>query len=145
TQEFTPVGELELKGLPDPVPAVEVHWAAEAVAGAVPLPGRFVGPAAEGLFGFFGRSEEFDQLLAASKRATAEGRTEVVFLAGEPGIGKTTLAGQLARGLHGDGAIVLFGHCVEELAVPSQPWVELLSHLIEHARDDLVTDCLDRH
>ena len=111
----------------------------------MPLPGRFVGPAAEGLFGFFGRSEELDQLLAASKRATAEGRTEVVFLAGEPGIGKTTLAAQVSRALHGDGAIVLFGHCVEELAIPYQPWVESLSHLIEHAPDDLLEECLDRH
>ena len=37
------------------------------------------------------------------------------------------------------GAIVLFGHCVEELAVPYQPWVESLSHLVEpiEHRDDL--------
>src|SRR6478752_261518 len=130
TQEFTPIGDLELKGLPDPVATVEVRWVAEAAEGSVPLPGRFVGPAAEGLFGFFGRSDELEQLLAASKRATVDGRTEVVFLAGEPGIGKTTLAAQVARALHGDGAIVLFGHCVEELAIPYQPWVESLSHLI---------------
>src|SRR5690348_5976714 len=92
THEFAVVGDLELKGLPDPVATVEVQWSAEATEGSVPLPGRFVGPAAEGLFGFFGRGEELDQLLAASKRATTEGRTEMVFIAGEPGIGKTTLA-----------------------------------------------------
>src|SRR3954469_2407960 len=78
THEFANVGNLDLKGLPDPVATVEVRWVPEAAEGAVPLPGRFVGPAAEGLFGFFGRSEELEQLLAASKRAAVEGRTEIV-------------------------------------------------------------------
>jgi class 3 adenylate cyclase/tetratricopeptide (TPR) repeat protein len=145
TQEFASIGALELKGLPDAVPAVEVRWVAESIEGSVPLPGRFVGPAAEGLFGFFGRGDELELLLAASKRATSEGRTEVVFLAGEPGIGKTTLAAQVSRALHGEGATVLFGHCVEELAIPYQPWVESLSHLLEHAPGDLLERCLERH
>ncbi len=65
---------------------------------------------------------------------------QVVLLAGEPGIGKTTLAGQVARSLHSAGATALFGHCVEDLAVPYQPWVELVAHLVEHAPQELLDE-----
>ena len=145
THGFTSVGELELKGIPDPVPTVEVQWEPEAAAGEVPLPPRMVGAATEGLFGFFGRVEELDLLLDAAGRAREESRTEVALLAGEPGIGKTTLAAQAARTLHADGATILFGHCAEGLAVPYQPWVEVLSHLVEHAPEDLLTAHVDAH
>ena len=48
------------------------------------------------------------------------------FVAGEAGIGKTRLAAELARAVHGEGALVLYGRCDEGLAVPYQPWVEAL-------------------
>ncbi len=145
TQGFAAVGELELKGIPEPVAAVEVQWEPEAAAGEVPLPARLVGAATEGLFGFFGRVEELDLLLTAAARARDESRTEVALLAGEPGIGKTTLAAQASRTLHADGATVLFGHCAEGLAVPYQPWVEVLTHLVEHAPEELLTAHVDAH
>ncbi len=40
TQTFVDVGPLELKGLPDPVDAVEVVWEPAVVEGSIPLPGR---------------------------------------------------------------------------------------------------------
>ena len=62
TQEFVSVGDLELKGLPEPVPSVEVVWeptvADSAPGGQLPLPGRLVGASAESLFAFFGRADE---------------------------------------------------------------------------------------
>jgi class 3 adenylate cyclase/tetratricopeptide (TPR) repeat protein len=140
TQEFAPVGDLELKGLPDLVPTVEVQWVAEAAPGQIPLPGRFVGAAAEGLFGFFGRADEQRILLDAAKRATSEMHAQVVLVAGEPGIGKTTLAAHACRTLHSDGAVVLFGHCVEEPSIPYQPWVEALTHLLQHAPQELIDE-----
>ena len=91
THEFASVGDLELKGLPDPVAAVEVRWEPESVAGAIPMPSRLVGTATEGLFGFFGRNDELTTALDAAKRVRAEGHPEVVLLEGEPGIGKTRL------------------------------------------------------
>jgi len=145
TQGFAPVGPLELKGIPEPVAAVEVLWEPEAVAGEIALPSRLVGAATEGLFGFFGRVEELDTLLGAGARARDEARTEVVLLAGEPGIGKTTLAAQAARALHADGATVLFGHCAEGLAIPYQPWIEALAHFVELAPDDVLRAHVDAH
>ena len=50
--------------------------------------------------------------------ARAGGAWRVVFVAGRPGIGKTTLAVQ-ARSGRGAGAVVLFGRCDEESLVRS--------------------------
>jgi len=145
THELVPVGELELKGIPDPVPAVEVSWEPEVTPGAVPLPARFVGTSAEGVFGFFGRAAEMQGIGDALKRAAAERRPNVVLLAGEPGIGKTTLAAQAARAAHAECGTVLFGHCTEDLGAPYQPWIEALRHLIEHAPQELLDAHVERH
>jgi class 3 adenylate cyclase/tetratricopeptide (TPR) repeat protein len=145
THEFASVGELELKGLPEPVAAVEVRWEPEAAAGDIPVPSRLVGTATEGLFGFFGRNDELAAALDAAKRAQTEGHPEVVLLEGEPGIGKTTLAAQVARTLHADGATVLFGHCSEGMGVPYRPWIEALTHLVEHAPQELLDTHVERH
>ena len=58
-----------MKGIPEPVDAVEVVWEPAAVAGSVPLPGRLVGAASDALFGFFGRGGEL-----ASVGGGAQGR-----------------------------------------------------------------------
>ena len=60
---------MELKGIPEPVDAVEVLWEPAAVAGSVPLPGRLVGAASDALFGFFGRGGELAALEEARKQA----------------------------------------------------------------------------
>ncbi|MEA3020824.1 MAG: hypothetical protein QOI47_2348, partial [Actinomycetota bacterium] len=78
---------------------------------------------------FVGRDVELAELEAAWKRA-CDGELEVVLLAGEPGIGKTTLAVQQAAAAGDAGAIVLFGRCDEESLVPFQPFVEALAHLV---------------
>ena len=94
TQEFVSVGDLELKGLPDPVPSVEVVWeptqAGEAEGGQFPLPARLVSASAESLFAFFGRADELTRLSDTQKTSAAENRLQVVLISGEPGIGKTT-------------------------------------------------------
>jgi DNA-binding SARP family transcriptional activator/tetratricopeptide (TPR) repeat protein len=58
------------------------------------------------------------------------GDVRFALLAGEPGIGKTTLVGELARRVHAMGAAVLYGRCVEQVLVPYQPWVEALEGLL---------------
>jgi class 3 adenylate cyclase/tetratricopeptide (TPR) repeat protein len=133
TQDFAPVGELELKGLPDPVPAVEVRWLPEATPGMVPLPGRVVGAATDALFGFFGRVPELDILTQIRKRAHAVNRCQAAFLAGEAGIGKTALVAQVSRAAHAEGSIVLFGHAEEDVGISYQPWIEIIRPLV---RDD---------
>jgi hypothetical protein len=115
TQVFTSVGNLELKGLADPVPAVRVEWQPAAVS-TIPMPalltelGRI----------FVGRDAELDRLGQLWKEAAA-GERRVALLAGEPGVGKTRLAAELASQAYEQGATVLAGRCDEDLGVPDQP------------------------
>ncbi len=63
-----------------------------------------------------------------------ESRTHrVVFLAGEPGVGKTSLATRMACDAGDHGATVLYGRADPEALIPYQPFVEALRHLVLHA------------
>jgi class 3 adenylate cyclase/tetratricopeptide (TPR) repeat protein len=135
--ELVSIGELELKGLPDPVPVVEVRWSSFDGDGAVPMPGRLVTAATEGLFSFFGRANELEQLETSVKHAS--NGLKVALVAGEPGIGKTSLAAQAARSAHAAGATVLFGSCDEVVSAPYRPWIMALTHLLRHAPDEPLT------
>ncbi|MFZ1438585.1 MAG: AAA family ATPase [Candidatus Microthrix subdominans] len=139
TQVFRPVGELALKGIPEPVPCVEVRWEPEAAgADALVLPSRVSGVVSNATLGFVGRSSEASTINAAV-RTTESGRSpQLVTIAGEPGMGKTTLAAWVASGLHEQGATVVFGRCDEGLGVPFRPWIEALEHLVAHLPDDVV-------
>jgi class 3 adenylate cyclase/tetratricopeptide (TPR) repeat protein len=85
----------------------------------------------EGLRGIplVGRSEEFDRLLEAWSAASG-GTRRAVFIAGEPGVGKTRLAFEAARAAHANGGVVLFGRCEEDLSVPYQPFVEAVGDFV---------------
>lgn len=138
TQSFVELGPLDLKGLPEPVRAVEVLWEARSTVGAVPLPRRLVGAASGALFGFFGRGAELAVLGDVCKQADTTKRCQAVFVAGEAGMGKTALVAQVARTAHGDGAIVLFGHADEDLGIAYQPWIEAISGLIRDGDPELL-------
>jgi hypothetical protein len=116
-QTFLEVLPLTLKGIPEPVAAVEMLWEPASLAGLVPLPGRLVGAAADALFGFFGRAREMAAIEAARKRAHTSRRAQLVLVSGEAGMGKTALVAQASRAAHAEGSIVLFGHIDEDLAV----------------------------
>ncbi len=123
--EFESVGEIALKGIPDPVPAVEVRWAPVvqvAMARETPLPPVLAAPS---VFDLAGRAAELAVLVDAWKES-AEGHGRVVLLSGEPGIGKTRLATETALVARRNGALVLAGRCDEEMGVPYQPFVEAL-------------------
>ena len=144
--EFSSVGELELKGFPDPVEAFSVSWEplveeAGEPAGRWPLPAllRSVPPVK-----YVGRVEERAALEEAMKLARA-GQRQVVLLSGEPGIGKTRLASYGAHDAHAEGFAVAWGACTEELAVPYEPWIGVCSQLVEHAPAELVAAHLERH
>jgi predicted ATPase len=75
---------------------------------------------------FIGREPELATLHAALADATA-GHGRIVLLAGEPGVGKTRLAQELAAYAWQRGALVLVGRCYEgEGAPPFWPWVQML-------------------
>lgn len=131
---FEPVGELSLKGLPEPLPACQVMWD--------PLPDE----------GDVGAQTPFPGLLAAGISSAYVGRAPVAaalrdmlttvlgpdtglaaaLLSGEPGIGKTRAAAEAARRAHANGTVVLYGCCDEELGVPFQPFVEALDFHTTH-------------
>jgi len=91
------------------------------------VPGRLVPDDGEP---FTGRRAQLDALLDAWK-ACASGERRVVLLSGEAGIGKTRLAAELATRVDGDGGVVLFGRCDEDVGVPFQPFVEALEHVLQ--------------
>jgi class 3 adenylate cyclase len=143
--EFHSAGELELKGFEEPVQAFSVSWAPLAEETGAPsrwsLPAllRSVPPVS-----YVGRIEERAALAEAMKLA-GSGRRQVVLLSGEPGIGKTRLASYAAHHAHAEGFAVCWGACSEELAVPYEPWIEICSHLVEHAPRELLQRHIERH
>ncbi len=123
---FVELGSLELKGLPEPVPTYEVVWERS------PSPTFALPPFLDRAYSwsFVGRDDEFEKLRRLWKESAAGQRT-VALLGGEPGVGKTRLAAELARFAHANGALVLAGRCDEDLAVPYQPFVEALRHFVD--------------
>jgi len=134
---FDPLGPTELKGLPEPVMVYEVGWEALAEA-APPLPARL---AVDRSRAFVGRSAE-RELIEHAWKDTEQGARRLVFLAGEPGIGKTRLATEIALYAHRRGGVVLLGTCDEDVAVPYQPFVEGLRHLVTVCPDEELAEGL---
>jgi DNA-binding SARP family transcriptional activator/tetratricopeptide (TPR) repeat protein len=95
-------------------------------AGALP---RTLQSAVTSPYPFVGREAELAWLL--ERWTQAEAGVVAVVMGGEPGIGKTRLAAELARVVHRRGAHVLYGRCDEGLAVPYQPFVEALRPLAQ--------------
>lgn len=140
---LTPIGDLDLKGIPEPFPTLELSWAPPEHAApgtdAIPMPGRLA--AETGLSALIGRTAERQVLADAFKGAHA-GERRVVLITGEAGLGKTRLTAEFAAEAFATGAAVLYGRCDEELAVPYLPWVESIGHLVEHV-DEGIIDSID--
>ena len=82
---------------------------------------------------FVGRAAELARLKAALHEAL-EGHGRLVLLAGEPGIGKTRTALELADHADATGADVYWGRCFErEGAPPYWPWVQALRNYVREA------------
>ncbi len=88
------------------------------------LPAVLVGPGP-----FVGRGRELERLVLAWQSTLAAG-TRAVLIAGEPGVGKTRLAGEWSRNAYDQGAVVLYGRCDEDLGAPYQPFAEALRSLV---------------
>jgi DNA-binding CsgD family transcriptional regulator len=145
TATFDGVGPLELKGLPDPVEAFSVAWEAPGDDGpgslSVPLPAPLASP---GRVPLVGRDAETAVLEEAWAAVTGFGEKRIVLVSGEAGAGKTRIAAEFARRCHDEGAAVLYGGCDAELAVPYQPWVHALDHLLRVlSPDSLDADLVD--
>ena len=86
---------------------------------------------------FVGRQGEWETLLEAWA-AVGAGARQAVLIGGEAGAGKTRLAAEFARWASGRGAAVAYGACDAELAVPYQPFVFALDHLLRAMPDELL-------
>ena len=87
---------------------------------------------------FVGRQRELGELASALEDAMS-GHGRLVMLAGEPGIGKTRTAQELATYAGLKGALVLWGRCYEEQGMPPfWPWVQAIrSYVRERDSDQL--------
>ena len=74
---------------------------------------------------FVGRGGEL-ALVRQQWQLAKGGERQLVVVLGEPGVGKSRLAAELARAVHAEGAAVLLGRCTEEPLLPYQPFAEAL-------------------
>jgi tetratricopeptide (TPR) repeat protein len=66
----------------------------------------------------------------------------VLWLLGEPGMGKTRLAAEIASKVHSTGGVVLFGRCSEDISIPYQPFLEALRWYVAEVSDVELADRL---
>jgi DNA-binding winged helix-turn-helix (wHTH) protein len=93
---------------------------------------------------FVGREDAMASLQSHLKSALSK-RGRIVFLAGEPGIGKTRAAQEFADRAEGHGASVFSSWCDESLvAPPCWPWVRLLRSMLERTTPSHVLDFVGR-
>jgi len=87
---------------------------------------------------FVGRQRELEVLRGAFEQACA-GHGRIVTLAGEPGIGKTRTAQELAVHAAEREALVVWGRCPEESGAPPYwPWVQVIRAALLDADPDLL-------
>jgi DNA-binding winged helix-turn-helix (wHTH) protein len=98
------------------------------VAGGIPPPPSLLVTTA---VDFVGREAELVKMQEVWQR-TKGGRHQLLLVAGEPGIGKTRLSLEFARGKGAEGSTVLVGSSDEENLVPYQPFVESLTWYVRH-------------
>jgi class 3 adenylate cyclase/tetratricopeptide (TPR) repeat protein len=125
---FGSIGPRVLKGLPEPVEVWRAQWSSidEEV---LPFP-LLLAPDSQ--FAFGGRATQLAELVEVWQEVRGGSRRAVI-ICGEPGIGKTRLAGEAARVAYEHGAVVLYGRCDEGLNMPHQPFVEALDYYFTRA------------
>ncbi len=115
-----------MKGLPEPV----LVWLVARRSDVEIDPTTLATLATRAPFPFIGRVTEREVITTAWKEA-AGGTRRAVLLAGEPGVGKTRLAAEVAARAAEDGGLVLAGRCDEDIGAPYQPFAESLRRFVE--------------
>ncbi|MBA2446773.1 MAG: AAA family ATPase [Chloroflexi bacterium] len=91
---------------------------------------------------FVGRDREMAELVAGLEDARG-GQGRLFLIAGEPGIGKTRLAEQLARHATERGARVVWGRCWEGGGAPPYwPWAQIIRTVAESCDDQTLISWL---
>jgi class 3 adenylate cyclase/predicted ATPase len=127
--EYRDLGEIELKGIAEPVPAWQVLRPSAVASRFEALRGSALAP-------LIGREEEIDLLLRRWARAkTKDG--QVVLISGEPGIGKSRITAELEGRLYAEPHIRLRYFCSPYCRDSAlYPFIDQLWHAAEFARDD---------
>ena len=87
---------------------------------------------------FIGRQPEMASLTAALDDVLS-GRGRLVMLVGEPGIGKTRLAQELASRANAKGARVIRGWCYDQQGAPAfWPWVQAIRSYVQQTEPDVL-------
>jgi DNA-binding CsgD family transcriptional regulator/tetratricopeptide (TPR) repeat protein len=81
---------------------------------------------------FVGRRDELAELEQIWSSVLDESR-QVVFVGGEPGVGKSHLVSEAAAALHAHGAAVLYGACHADFQVSYRPFVTAIEELFDAA------------
>ncbi|MCH8994897.1 MAG: AAA family ATPase, partial [Chloroflexi bacterium] len=130
--EFVDRGRFRLKGFPERWRLFEVVWQEE----------RAVGPVLVERTPFVGREEERAELRRLLDQ-TAQGRGALVMIGGEPGVGKTRLAEELADEARQRNMLALTGRCYEmEGAPPYTPFVEMVEAAVRMFPPEALRDAL---
>jgi class 3 adenylate cyclase/predicted ATPase len=127
--EFRDLGFFEVKGIAAPVPAWQVIRPRDATSRFEALHGSILSP-------LIGRKEEIELLLRRWERAKA-GNGQVVFLSGEPGIGKSRIIAELEKRLQVEPHLRLRFSCSAYYADSALfPFIEQLSRASGFASED---------
>ncbi len=133
-------GDLQLKGISEPVHAFELMWEPILTSG-IALQERLRDVPATGFVGRASERTRLDELWAAARG----GSRQIALISGEAGVGKTRLCTQLALAAHAGGAAVLYGRCDEDLGVPYQPWAQALGHFVRQAPRVILGRYVEHH
>ena len=141
---FEDGGEQQVKNIARPVHVFRIpiagHTVAPADLGRAPQAEirRLAAAALAPTETFIGRRRELEVLRDAFDEACA-GHGRIVMLAGEPGIGKTRTAQELAVHAAEGQAVVFWGRCNEEAGAPPYwPWVQILGAALRDLDPDLL-------
>ncbi len=123
-QETEPIGDLDLKGIADPVSVVRVGWTAP-----TPTASQHFPPSLEVVRRgpFVGRRA----LVSELHHHHRAGAWRALVVSGEPGMGKTRLVAELAHLISATGGAVVLGRCDPEIAIDYRPWIDALESLVE--------------
>ena len=115
---------------PDLENLLEALRASSVESSSLPLPEDL---STAGRMKFVGRRSDLQQVLAEAWTSAPQsceggegGAATAVWVLGEPGVGKTRFAAEVATMAHQRGALVLFGRCDELVQDPYQPFVQAL-------------------